>query len=171
MTPKQKDRLVIVIAIIVGVAIAAGLGLMAFKENIRFFVSPEDVQNTVIDINGQYRIAGIVKPGSVEKQPDNISVKFILTDCKAEVAVFFTGILPDLFREGQTIVANGKFDSDKNMQAEQVLAKHDENYVPSEASESIMQAQANQCANDLSPSSEANTSTELKSNPNKTLRY
>ena len=156
MTPKQKDRLVIVIAIIIGVSVATGLGLVAFKENIRFFVSPEDVAKTDIDIEGQYRIAGIVKPGSVERQADNISVKFVLTDCKADVAVYFTGILPDLFREGQTIVANGKFDTEKNMQAEQVLAKHDENYVPTEASKSIMEAQANQCSDELSDKPKVN---------------
>lgn len=166
MTPKQKDRLVIVIAIIIGVTIATSLGLMAFKENIRFFVSPEDVIKTELDVNSKYRIAGIVKPGSVERQADNISVKFVLTDCKADVAVFFTGLLPDLFREGQTIVANGKFDSAKNMQAEEVLAKHDENYVPAEASQSIMKAQAQQCATALDATLNVDLNTEPNSSTN-----
>jgi len=149
MTPKQKNRLIIVIAILVGVVITVGLGLIAFKENIRFFVSPEDVATQGVSIDSKYRIAGIVKPGSVKRLDDKISTEFVLTDCKADIKVIYTGILPDLFREGQTIVANGKFNAENVMTASQVLAKHDENYVPSEAGESLMEAQASQCAEQL----------------------
>ena len=149
MTPKQKNRLFIVLSIIIGVSIAAALGLTAFKENIRFFINLEDVESIESNSTNQYRIAGLVKPGSVKKQSDNVSVQFTLTDCKADVDVFYTGILPDLFREGQTIVANGTFDTNKRMTASEVLAKHDENYVPSEAAESLMEEQANICIDQL----------------------
>ena len=149
MTPKQKNRLFVVFAIILGVCIATTLGLMAFKENIRFFIDLQDVESLDTSANNQYRIAGIVKPDSIQKQADNISYSFVLTDCIADVTVFYTGQLPDLFREGQTIVANGVFDANKTMQASEVLAKHDENYVPSEAAESLMQEQANVCMDQL----------------------
>ena len=159
MTPKQKNRLFIVLAIIIGVSIATILGLIAFKENIRFFVELKDVDSIDTNASGQYRIAGIVKPGSIEKQSDNISYQFVLTDCKANVKVFYTGQLPDLFREGQTIVANGKFDADKIMQASEVLAKHDENYVPSETANTIMEQQANVCIDQLNNADASNNKT------------
>ena len=149
MTPKQKSRLYVVVAILIGVSIATVLGLTAFKENIRFFVELKDVKQLDTASGNQYRIAGLVKPGSIEKQTDNISYEFILTDCKADVTVFYTGQLPDLFREGQTIVANGKFDEAKTLQASEVLAKHDENYVPTEAASSLMEEQANICIEKL----------------------
>ena len=149
MTPKQKNRLFVVFAILIGVSIATALGLTAFKENIRFFVELKDVEKIDSNTASQYRIAGIVKPGSIAKQADNISYQFVLTDCKADVTVFYTGQLPDLFREGQTIVANGKFDAQKAMQASEVLAKHDENYVPTEAASSLMEQQANVCIEQL----------------------
>ncbi len=159
MTPKQKNRLFVVLAIIVGVSIATALGLTAFKENIRFFVELKDVDAIEAGSSGQYRIAGIVKPGSVKKQADNISYQFVLTDCKADVSVFYTGQLPDLFREGQTIVANGKFDTNKIMQASEVLAKHDENYVPSETASTIMEQQANVCIDQLNKAGTADSKT------------
>lgn len=149
MTPKQKNRLFVVLAILIGVSIATVLGLTAFKENIRFFVELKDVKDINTDQNNQYRIAGLVKPGSIQKQTDNISYKFILTDCVADVNVFYTGQLPDLFREGQTIVANGRFDERKTMQAVEVLAKHDENYVPTEAAANLIEEQKNICINNL----------------------
>ena len=94
MTPKQKNRFFVVFAIILGVSIATVLGLAAFKENIRFFVELKDVKNISTDQNNQYRIAGLVKPGSIKKQSDNISYEFVLTDCVADVPVFYTGQLP-----------------------------------------------------------------------------
>lgn len=149
MTPKQKKRMIIVLAILSGVIVTVTLGLIAIKDNIRYFVSPSDLSNQSIQLTQQYRVAGIVKPNSVKRLSDNITSEFILTDCEADIKVVYTGILPDLFREGQTIVADGKFDSQKVMTAKKVLAKHDENYVPTEAGESLMEAQANQCANQL----------------------
>lgn len=157
MTPKQKNRLFVVLAILIGVSIATVLGLTAFKENIRFFVELKDVKDINTDQNSQYRIAGLVKPGSIEKQADNISFKFTLTDCVADVNVFYTGQLPDLFREGQTIVANGRFDADRTMQAGEVLAKHDENYVPTEAAASLIEEQKNICINNNSNSNTGNS--------------
>jgi len=154
MTPKQKNRLFVVLAILIGVSIATVLGLTAFRENIRFFIELKDVEDLYIDPANQYRIASVVKPDSVKKQTDNISYEFILTDCIADVKVFYTGQLPDLFREGQTIVANGNFDQSRTLQATEVLAKHDENYVPSEAAESLMEAQANICSQQLESASQ-----------------
>ncbi len=171
MTPKQKNRLFVVLAILIGVSIATALGLTAFKENIRFFVNLEDVANIEPTTTKQYRIAGLVKPGSIEKQADNVSIQFTLTDCKADVDVFFTGIVPDLFREGQTIVANGTFDTNKMMVASEVLAKHDENYVPSEAAESLMEQQANICIDQLKTDQLSDTSGQAEASTPKNSTY
>lgn len=157
MTPRQKKRLAFVGAIIIGVGLATTVGLMGISKSADYFIEPSDVVAGNFSIEQGYRIGGIVKPNSVRRLEDGVTVEFLITDCKADVPVRYTGILPDLFREGQGIVANGKLQTassttagQKNttpstFMASQVLAKHDENYVPNEAREAMMQAQANQC--------------------------
>lgn len=149
MTPKQKKRFAFVAAIIGGVSLATVLGLQAIKENANYFIEPSDIIAGEFTVEQSYRIGGIVKPKSVDRLADGITVEFMITDCAADVPVRFTGILPDLFREGQGIVADGKLTQSATGKstfiASQVLAKHDENYVPNEAAEAVMQAQANQC--------------------------
>lgn len=150
MTPRQKKRFAFVSAIIIGVSLATVLGLVAIKKTANYFIQPSDITAGNFSTQQDYRIGGIVKPNSVMRLENGVTVQFMITDCKADVLVQYTGLLPDLFREGQGIVANGKLaapDAKKPsiFMASQVLAKHDENYVPNEAAEAVMQAQANQC--------------------------
>ena len=145
MSPTQKRRFIIVAVIIVGVSLATFFGLQAFRANIEYFLTPLQISNGEFQTGQRYRVAGLVKKGSVETLADGITRRFTVTDCASDVTVQYTGILPDLFREGQAIVATGKLDNTKILLAAQVLAKHDENYVPNEAAETMMLAQANKC--------------------------
>lgn len=147
MTPKQKKRLFFVSGIVGGLVLATFLGIKAMEESANYFVQPSDIALKELDLQRGYRIGGIVKPKSVKRK--GVDVEFAITDCDHDVTVEFSGILPDLFREGQGIVANGRLERQDNNElrfmASQVLAKHDENYVPKEAAEAMMQKQANQC--------------------------
>ena len=145
MSPTQKTRLTIVCLIIVGVSLATFFALRAFNENIEYFRTPTEVSNGEYEDGQRYRIAGLVKKGSVSTATDGITRIFTVTDCEADVTIEYTGILPDLFREGQAIVATGLLTENQKMIAGQVLAKHDENYVPNEAADTMMLAQANKC--------------------------
>lgn len=145
MSPTQKRRLTTVALLLVGITVTTFLALKAMNSSIEYFLTPSEVQTEVINPAQQYKVAGIVKKGSVERLEDDVTQRFVVTDCEEEVTIQYTGILPDLFREGQAIISAGKFRSDKTLVASQVLAKHDENYVPKEAAEAMMQAQANKC--------------------------
>ena len=145
MSPTQKTRLTIVSFIVIGVSIATFFGLKAFNANIEYFLTPAQINNGEFVTDQRYRIGGLVKKGSVSTDEDGITRVFVVTDCEADVEVNYVGILPDLFREGQAIVATGVIDDNRVMQAGQVLAKHDENYVPNEAADAVMLAQANKC--------------------------
>lgn len=125
--------------ILIGVAISAVLTLLALNENINLFYSPSQVKAGEVPPNASFRIGGMVVVGSVERNPDSLEVSFDLTDTAQVVTVIHTGILPDLFREGQGIVATGKM-QDNHFLASQVLAKHDETYMAPEISESIKAA-------------------------------
>jgi len=145
MSPRQKQRFIIVGSILAGVGLATFFGLKAFNANIEYFLTPKQITEQEFNPEQRYRIAGMVKKGSVDTLADGVTRRFVLTDCEYEVMVQFTGILPDLFREGQAIVANGTLDQERLFTASQVLAKHDENYVPNEAADAMMNAQANKC--------------------------
>jgi len=149
MTPTQKKRFTVVALIITGVAIAVFLGLMAASSSIEYFRTPTQIHNGEFSQDTTYRIAGIVRKGSVSRLEDGVTQRFALTDCEHDVLIQYTGILPDLFREGQAIVTLGVFDNSVPgkplLIANQVLAKHDENYVPTEAADAVMLAQANKC--------------------------
>ena len=144
MSPSQKKRFTIVAAIVVGVSLASFFILKAFQANIEYFLTPKQINDGEYQANQLYRVGGLVKTGSVSTLSDGVTKRFDVTDCEYDVTVQYTGILPDLFREGQAIIINGKFEN-STMIANQVLAKHDENYVPSEAAEAVMLAQANKC--------------------------
>jgi cytochrome c-type biogenesis protein CcmE len=116
----------------VGVVLALALILTAFEKNLMYFYSPSEVMAGEAPTTRPFRIGGLVVDGSVHRQENSLAVQFTLTDNAQEVPVRFEGILPDLFREGQGIVANGKVDADGVFQASEVLAKHDENYMPPE---------------------------------------
>ncbi|MBX2847550.1 MAG: cytochrome c maturation protein CcmE [Acidiferrobacterales bacterium] len=145
MSPTQKKRFTVVAAIVCGVGLATFFALQAFQANIEYFLTPQQVNAGEYQENQLYRIGGLVKTGSVNTLSDGVTKRFDVTDCEHDVTIQYTGILPDLFREGQAIVANGRFDQGNIMIANQVLAKHDENYVPNEAAEAVMLAQANKC--------------------------
>ncbi|MBT8114228.1 MAG: cytochrome c maturation protein CcmE [Arenicella sp.] len=145
MSPTQKRRFTIVAIILLGVGLATFLALRAFQENIEYFLTPKQVAAGEFEPGQRYRVAGLVRKGSVSTLDDGVTHRFNVTDCKFDVTVQYTGILPDLFREGQAIVANGAFSDTQTMIAAQVLAKHDENYVPNEAADAMMLAQANAC--------------------------
>ena len=135
MTPRQK-RMVLVGLIIAGVAGAAFLGLTAFQKNLLYFYTPSQVASGEAPKDYTFRIGGLVVTGSV-KRSEGVTVHFDVTDGTATVPVVFTGILPDLFREGQGIISIGKMDSQGVFEATEVLAKHDENYMPPEVGEAL----------------------------------
>lgn len=138
MTPRRRQRLILVSALLIGVGIATTLALLALRENINLFFSPTQVLAGEAPPNTSFRLGGMVVDGSVKRSPDNeLTVNFDLTDTAEIVTVAYTGILPDLFREGQGIVAQGKLRADGVFHAEQVLAKHDETYMPPEVDEAI----------------------------------
>ena len=132
MTPARKKRLALVMLMIVGVALGVGLLLSKLDENIMFFLTPSEVMAGEAPKDRLFRMGGMVVTGSVSRPGDGLTVKFDLTDHENQVTVSYTGILPDLFREGQGIIANGRLDASGEFVAEEVLAKHDENYMPRE---------------------------------------
>lgn len=140
MTPRRKKRLYFVSLVVLGVAVAAALGLNAFNENIMFFHAPTAVVNGEAPKSHAFRLGGLVADGSVRRQPDGLTILFDVTDNAETVTVQYTGILPDLFREGQGIVANGRLREDGVFVADEVLAKHDENYMPPEVADALQTA-------------------------------
>ena len=132
MTPARKKRLALVMLMIVGVSLGVGLLLSKLDENIMFFLTPSEVMAGEAPKDRLFRMGGMVVTGSVSRPGDGLTVKFDLTDHENQVTVSYTGILPDLFREGQGIIANGRLDASGEFVAEEVLAKHDENYMPRE---------------------------------------
>jgi cytochrome c-type biogenesis protein CcmE len=138
MKPRHK-RAAIIIGALAALGIAAYFVLNAFQSNLVFFFSPTQVAAGEAPKNRTFRIGGLVKEGSVKR--DNLTVSFVVTDTSKEVPTIYTGILPDLFKEGKGVVAQGKFDADGKFVASEVLAKHDENYMPPEAKAALDQAQ------------------------------
>ncbi len=140
MNPRRRKLLFTVIFIVLGAGTAKGLALMAFQENLLYFYSPTQVADDEAPLQRSFRIGGMVQEGSVVRDPDSLEVQFVLTDTMNEVTVAYDGILPDLFREGQGIVANGRLGDDGRFVAAEVLAKHDENYMPPEVAEALEKA-------------------------------
>jgi cytochrome c-type biogenesis protein CcmE len=132
MHPIRKQRLVLVIVGLVSTSVAIALIVYAMRENINLFYPPSKIAAGEAPHNRTIRGGGCVKPGTVVRAQDSLAINFVLTDGKADVAVKFTGILPDLFAEGEAAVVNGMLDDKNVFNAEQVLAKHDETYTPPE---------------------------------------
>jgi cytochrome c-type biogenesis protein CcmE len=149
MNPKRRRLLFMAIFIVIGAGTATALMLKAFNENLLYFYSPLQVENGEAPLNRSFRIGGLVVAGSVVRDPKSLLVKFDLTDTVKTVTVKYDGILPDLFREGQGIVANGRMDGNGVFEASEVLAKHDENYMPPEVAAAIKQAGGTVPANHL----------------------
>ena len=127
----------LVAMVIFGVAVSTVLALTAFDENLLYFYSPTQIHAGEAPENRSFRVGGLVVDGSVRREENSIAVQFDLTDNAEVVAVTYTGILPDLFREGQGIVAMGKLDGSGLFVADEVLAKHDENYMPPEVADAL----------------------------------
>lgn len=141
MTPRRK-RLIIILLSVAGLGIAAGLILTAFEKNLMYFYSPTEVAQGEAPGNRPFRIGGMVVDGSVLRQQQGLGVWFTLTDYAEEQVVYYEGILPDLFREGQGIVANGQLNETGVFMANEVLAKHDENYMPPEVADAMAAGKA-----------------------------
>lgn len=139
MNPIRKQRLVIVLGVLAAVGVSIALIMYALTENINLFYSPSDVVAGKAPMERRIRVGGLVVEGSV-KRGEDLKVAFDITDNAETITVQYAGILPDLFREGQGIIANGKLIDDHLVMAEEVLAKHDENYVPPEIQEAIEKA-------------------------------
>lgn len=137
MRPVRKRRLQLVLFLMFGAAIAIGLIMYALRQNINLFFTPTQIASDEAPVGQKIRVGGLVVPGSVERSQTSLYVEFTLTDTSEEVRVAYDGILPDLFREGQGIIAEGALDADGVVQARQVLAKHDENYTPPEVQKAI----------------------------------
>jgi len=131
MNPKKRRRLYFAIALVVAAAGGATLVVAALRDNVLYFYSPTDVAQKHVASGVDFRIGGLVEAGSVTRWP-GATVHFTVTDGKASVPVAFTGVLPDLFREGQGVVAMGALDNSRQFVASEVLAKHDERYMPPE---------------------------------------
>ena len=139
MTPKRKRRLYAILSIVVGVAATVSLSLTAFQENLLYYFSPSEVHAGEVPQGRNIRVGGMVVEGSVNRPGQGLVVQFILTDYGEKVTVEYEGILPDLFREGQGIIAMGQLNKNNTFIASEVLAKHDENYMPSEVADSLKQ--------------------------------
>jgi cytochrome c-type biogenesis protein CcmE len=139
MKPRQK-RLALIVGGLAVLGVASWLVLSAFRENLVFFYSPSQVANREVPQGKAFRIGGLVQEGSVKRLPDGVTVTFIVTDTAKVIPVQYKGILPDLFKEGKGVVAQGKLGPDGVFTAYEVLAKHDENYMPPEAAHALEQA-------------------------------
>ena len=140
MNPVRKKRLLIVLAILAGVGITVALALTALQQNINLFYTPTQIAAGEAPQDARIRAGGLVKEGSVKRSSDSLEVDFVVTDGAAEVTIRYQGILPDLFREGQGIVALGRLNADGVLLADEVLAKHDENYMPPEVTKALKES-------------------------------
>jgi cytochrome c-type biogenesis protein CcmE len=136
MTPRRK-RLFLVGSILGGVALAVGIALLAFRDNLSYFYNPSQVVAGEAPPGRAFRIGGMVTKGSLVRQPGSLDVSFVLTDFNQNVTVHYDKVLPDLFREGQGIIAHGRLNQDGVFMADDVLAKHDEKYMPPEVAQSL----------------------------------
>jgi len=142
MTPVRRQRLILILLMVAGVATAATFALQAFNENLMYFFSTTEVSEGKAPKDAKFRLGGMVVNGSISRPNKDILVRFDLTDYGKQVTVEYSGILPDLFREGQGIVANGRLNEKGVFVAEEVLAKHDENYMPPEVAESLKKTES-----------------------------
>jgi len=140
VNPVRKKRLFIVLAILAGVGIAVALALSALQQNINLFYTPTQIAAGEAPEGTRIRAGGLVEEGSVKRTNDSLSVAFRVTDGAQAITIRYRGILPDLFREGQGIVALGKLDADGVLVADEVLAKHDEKYMPPEVTKALKES-------------------------------
>ena len=151
MNPIRKRRIWIVSLIVVAVSAATALALAALNQNLQHFYSPSDVVAGMAPSQRSFRLGGLVEEGSVARSGETLKVRFVVTDRFKTTPVEYEGILPDLFREGQSVVATGALRNDGTFAAREVLAKHDENYMPKEVADAIARAKAQDAADGGSP--------------------
>jgi cytochrome c-type biogenesis protein CcmE len=147
MNPTRTRRLWLIGLVLLGAGAAVALTLGALNQNIQHFFSPSDIADGKAPDGRTFRLGGVVREGSVGRSAENLKVSFVVTDRFRDQPVEFTGILPDLFREGQSVVTTGALDTGRGVfVAREVLAKHDENYMPKEVAEAIAKAKTRQAA-------------------------
>jgi cytochrome c-type biogenesis protein CcmE len=137
MTPTRRRRLILVLGILAGVSVAGALALNAFRRNVTFFFDPTQVAQGEVAVGRAFRLGGMVTQGSLARAPGSLEVRFVVTDFSHSVPVSYSGVLPDLFREGAGVVAHGHLDGSGTFVADEVLAKHDEKYMPPEVARSL----------------------------------
>jgi cytochrome c-type biogenesis protein CcmE len=143
MKPRHR-RLILIVVGLGLLGATAALVLNAFNKNLVFFFSPSQVADKEAPVDKTFRLGGMVENGSLKRMPDGVTVEFLVTDTAKTIPVRYKGILPDLFKEGKGVVAQGKLDANGTFVASEVLAKHDENYMPPEAADAIARAQKGQ---------------------------
>lgn len=141
MTPRRK-RIALVLGIVAGVAVAAVLALQAFRSNVMYYFDPTQVAAGEVKAGQRFRLGGMVEVGSVKRQSGSLEVNFMVTDFRHQLPVRYTGVLPDLFKENSGVVAHGRLDADGTFVADEVLAKHDENYMPPEVKRSLQKGES-----------------------------
>jgi len=146
MHPARKKRLILILLVLLGVGAAVALALSALRENINLFYTPTQIANGEVPDGARIRAGGMVVDGSVKRSTDSLDVHFDVSDGARAVTIAYSGILPDLFREGQGIVALGRVNADGVLVADEVLAKHDEEYMPPEVAKAMSDAMQNKAA-------------------------
>jgi cytochrome c-type biogenesis protein CcmE len=141
MKPRSK-RLIAIACGLAALGVATALVLNAFNSNLVFFFSPTQVAANEAPQDRSFRVGGLVEMGSIKREPQGLTTRFVVTDLAKTIPVTYTGLLPDLFKEGKGVVAQGKLGPDGVFRADQVLAKHDENYMPPEAADALAKAKA-----------------------------
>jgi len=140
VNPQRKKRLFLILGLLVGVAVAVGFALSALQQNINLFYTPTQIANGEAPLDTRIRAGGMVEKGSLQRSGDSLDVRFVVTDFNKSVPITYRGILPDLFREGQGIVALGKLNAEGVVVADEVLAKHDEKYMPPEVTKALKES-------------------------------
>ena len=142
MNPTRKRRLIIVALVVAAAALAVGLGVYALQQNMNYLLTPSQVQSGQASSYKNFRLGGMVKAGSIQRSKDSLEVTFTVVDASGAMPVQYTGILPDLFRDNQSVIATGHMDNARFI-ATEVLAKHDETYMPKELKDAMAKAHAN----------------------------
>ena len=137
MHPTRKRTMIGILVILVGVGLATAITIYSLRQNMLFFVSPADITEQNLPMGREFRLGGLVVPGSVDRASDGLVVEFDVTDGAETVGVSFDGILPDMFREGKGVIVRGELQSQDLFVAHEVLAKHDENYMPPEVADAL----------------------------------
>ncbi|PRB81986.1 cytochrome c maturation protein CcmE [Pseudomonas sp. MYb185] len=153
MHPQRKKRLLLILLVVFGVGVAVALALGALRQNINLFYTPTEIATGVAPQDARIRAGGMVVAGSLQRAPDSLEVVFAVSDGNEQVQVSYSGILPDLFREGQGIVALGRLNENRMLVADEVLAKHDEEYMPPEVAQALKKVDHMQVDGVYTPSS------------------